>query len=135
MTTGAQGFEIWRVRVSGTLATQVRRDAEMLGLQGCTQIVRAALELLHRSAAEERMARSVEDFYGSGQASLPLGLRRNDAPEPVGMTWVEEQSSSAPQVSKDDHVEDVLRITTDDELVGVPFAFGEAPPPQPERRP
>ncbi len=72
-TTGAS--ETWQARVPHDLAAQLRRDAEMLGLHGRTEIVRAALELLHRRAAEERMARSVDDFYGSDEPPLPVGVR------------------------------------------------------------
>ncbi|MGI8948041.1 MAG: ribbon-helix-helix protein, CopG family [Ornithinimicrobium sp.] len=72
-TTGAS--ETWQARVPHDLAAQLRRDAELLGLQGRTEIVRAALELLHRQAAQERMAQSVEHFYGSEEPPLPVGVR------------------------------------------------------------
>lgn len=47
----------------------------MLGLDGRTEIVKAALELLHRRAAEERMARSVDDYYDDAEPPLPIGVR------------------------------------------------------------
>jgi len=72
-TTGAS--ETWQARIGHDLAAELRRDAELLGLQGRTEIVRAALELLHRRAAEERMARSVDDFYGDDEPPLPVGVR------------------------------------------------------------
>ena len=72
-TTGAS--ETWQTRITHDLAAQLRGDAELLGLDGRTEIVKAALELLHRRAAEERMARSVADFYGEGSAPLPVGVR------------------------------------------------------------
>ena len=78
--------ETWQARIHHDLAAQLRDDAELLGLDGRTQIVRAALDLLHRHAAEERMARSVDDFYGGGDIPLPIGVRpapadkRSDAP-------------------------------------------------------
>ncbi|MGI8651421.1 MAG: hypothetical protein ACR2I7_01335 [Geodermatophilaceae bacterium] len=59
-TTGAT--EVWQARISHDLAAELRADAELLGLKGRTEIVKAALHLIHRRAAEERMARSVEDF-------------------------------------------------------------------------
>lgn len=71
--TGAS--ETWQARISHELAAQVRRDAEVLGLDGRTEIVRAALELLHRRAAEERMARDVDEFYGREEPPLPIGVR------------------------------------------------------------
>ncbi|WP_026818244.1 hypothetical protein [Arthrobacter castelli] len=40
-----------------------------------------ALELLHRRAAEERMARSVDDFYGNSEPPLPIGVRPASASE------------------------------------------------------
>lgn len=73
-TTGAS--ETWQARIGHDLAAQLRRDAELLGLEGRTEIVRAALELLHRRAAEERMACSVDDFYGEDEPPLPVGVRR-----------------------------------------------------------
>ena len=73
VTTGAS--ETWQARISHDLAAQLRDDAELLGLDGRTEIVRAALELLHRRAAEERMARSVDDFYGDRDVPLPIGAR------------------------------------------------------------
>lgn len=71
----ASRTETWQARISPELAAQLHRDAEVLGLDGRTEIVRAALELLHRRAAEERMARSVDDFYGGAEPPLPVGVR------------------------------------------------------------
>jgi hypothetical protein len=62
------------------MAAQLRRDAELLGLQGRTEIVRVALDLLHRRAAEERMARSVDDFYTDREPPLPIGVRPAKTP-------------------------------------------------------
>jgi hypothetical protein len=76
MTTSAGASETWQARISHDLAAQLRRDAEVPGLGGRTEIVKAALELLHRRAAEERMARSVDDFYGDEQPPLPVGVRQ-----------------------------------------------------------
>ena len=77
-TTGTA--EVWQARSSHDLAAALRDDAELLGLDGRTEIIRAALELLHRHAAEERMARSVDAFYGD-TPPLPIGVRpaRRDA--------------------------------------------------------
>ncbi|WP_324273318.1 hypothetical protein [Blastococcus brunescens] len=75
MTTSTGAFETWQARISHDLAAQLRRDAEILGLDGRTEIVKAALELLHRRAAEERMARSADDFYGDEEPPLPIGVR------------------------------------------------------------
>lgn len=75
MTTTTGTSETWQARISHDLAAQLRDDAELLGLAGRTEIVKAALELLHRRAAEERMARSVADFYGDRSAPLPVGVR------------------------------------------------------------
>jgi mRNA interferase MazF len=56
------------------MAARLRRDAELLGLDGRTEIVEAALELLHRRAAQERTARGVDEFHGNGQPPLPIGV-------------------------------------------------------------
>lgn len=75
MTATTGSSETWQARITHDLAAQLREDAELLGLDGRTEIVKAALELLHRRAAEERMARSVADFYGEGSPPLPVGVR------------------------------------------------------------
>jgi len=79
VTTTIGASETWQARISRELAAQLREDAELLGLDGRTEIVRAALELLHRRAAEERMARSVDAFYNGGEAPLPIGVRSGSA--------------------------------------------------------
>jgi hypothetical protein len=75
MTAVTGASETWQARISRDMAAQLRQDAELLGLQGRTEIVRAALDLLHRRAAEERMARSVDEFYGGSEPPLPIGVR------------------------------------------------------------
>jgi hypothetical protein len=72
--SGASTSEVWQARIGAELAAQLRADAEVLGLAGRTEIVKAALELLHRQAAEHRMAKSVDDFYGGTTPPMPLGV-------------------------------------------------------------
>jgi hypothetical protein len=75
MTTTTGTSETWQARITHELAAQLREDAELLGLDGRTEIVRAALELLHKRAAEERMARSVDSYYAGREPALPIGVR------------------------------------------------------------
>ncbi|MGH3931391.1 MAG: hypothetical protein ACRDTF_15640 [Pseudonocardiaceae bacterium] len=75
-TTGAT--EVWQARIGHELAAQLRADADILGLGGRTDIVKAALHLLHRRAAEERMARSVDEFYRGTEPALPIGVLTAD---------------------------------------------------------
>jgi hypothetical protein len=75
-TVGAS--EVWQARIGRDLAAQLRADAEVLGLDGRTDIVKAALQLLHRHAAEQRMAKSADDFYGDSIPPLPLGVLDGD---------------------------------------------------------
>lgn len=75
MTTTTGASETWQARITHELAAQLRDDAELLGLNGRTEIVKAALELLHKRAAEERMARSVDSFYAGREPALPIGVR------------------------------------------------------------
>jgi hypothetical protein len=82
MTPATGTTEIWQARIGRDLAAQLRHDAAVLGLDGRTEIVKAALELLHRRAAEERMARSVEEFYGDTPPPLPIGVRQQQ-PNPT----------------------------------------------------
>lgn len=72
-TTGAS--ETWQARISHELAARLRDDAELLALEGRTDIVRTALELLHQRAAEQRMAMSVDSFYAGREPDLPIGVR------------------------------------------------------------
>lgn len=74
----AGASEVWQARIGRDLAEQLRADAEVLGLDGRTDIVKAALGLLHRRAAEERMAQSVDEFYGESTPPLPLGVTPAD---------------------------------------------------------
>ncbi|MBV9821962.1 MAG: hypothetical protein JO144_06915 [Actinobacteria bacterium] len=74
----AGSSEVWQARIGGELTKMLRDDAEVLGLQGRTEIVKAALALLHRQAAEERMARSVAEYYGDATPPLPLGVEPAD---------------------------------------------------------
>lgn len=78
MTATTGTTEVWQARIGHDLAAQLRADADVLGLNGRTDIVKAALQLLHRRAAEERMARSVDDFYGDGAPELPIGVMAAD---------------------------------------------------------
>lgn len=66
--------EVWQARIARDFAAELQADAEVLGLGGRTEIVKAALRFLHRRAAEERMARSVDDFYGEKMPPLPIGV-------------------------------------------------------------
>jgi hypothetical protein len=65
---------VWQARIGHELAAQLREDAELLGLKGRTDIVKAGLHLIHRRAAEERMARNVDDFYRDTEPPLPIGV-------------------------------------------------------------
>lgn len=67
--------EVWQARIDRDRARQLMDDAAVLGLRGRSEIMRATLELLHRQAAEERMAQGVRDYYGDEPPPLPLGVR------------------------------------------------------------
>ena len=71
----ADASEVWQARIDRGLAAELRADSVVLGLTSRTDIVKAALELLHRRAAEERMAQSVAKFYGEAAVPLPIGVR------------------------------------------------------------
>jgi hypothetical protein len=73
-TTAVGPTEVWQARIARDQASQLRADAEILGLSGRTDIVKAALELLHRRAAEFSMAKSVDEFYGGATPPLPVGV-------------------------------------------------------------
>lgn len=94
MTSTTRATEVWQARIGHELAAQLREDAELLGLKGRTDIVKAALHMIHRRAAEERMARSVDDFYCDTEPELPIGVLGTgetlDSPErPPGATGLD----------------------------------------------
>lgn len=66
--------ELWQARIGRQFGAQLLDDADVLGLSNRTEIVRAALELLHRHAAEVRMAESIREFYGDEAPPLPTGV-------------------------------------------------------------
>lgn len=68
--------EIWQARIPWAFARDLEDDAVVLGLDGRSEIVRAALAMLHRKAAEQRMARGIEEYYGGQEAPLPDSLTR-----------------------------------------------------------
>lgn len=78
MTATTGSTEVWQARIGHEFAAELRADADVFGLDSRTDIVKAALTLLHRRAAEERMARSVDDFYGGATVPLPIGVLPDD---------------------------------------------------------
>lgn len=79
---------MWQARIGRSLAAQLRADSEVLGLDGQSEIIKAGLELLHRKAAAQRMADSVDEFYGGAEPPLPIGVfaaddDRAEAPQPA----------------------------------------------------
>lgn len=73
--SGSGPSEVWQARIDHDFAAQLRADSVLLGLEGTTEIVKAALALLHQRAAEEAMARGVDEFYGGSDVPLPIGVR------------------------------------------------------------
>lgn len=72
---GMGASEVWQARIDGELAAALREDAKLLGLRTRTEIVKSALELLRVRAAQERMAREVDVFYGGDLPPRPIGVR------------------------------------------------------------
>lgn len=81
MTRSTGATEVWQARIGRGFAEQLQQDAAVLGLDGRTDIVKAGLQLLHRRAAEERMANSVDSFYAGATPPLPIGVLPDDADE------------------------------------------------------
>ncbi|MGH3503982.1 MAG: hypothetical protein ACRDQA_24265 [Nocardioidaceae bacterium] len=86
MTTSTGATEVWQARIGRDFAAQLQQDATVLGLDGRTDIVKAGLQLLHRRAAEERMADSVEAFYAGATPPLPIGVLPDDEDDPAADT-------------------------------------------------
>jgi hypothetical protein len=77
--------QVWQARIGRDLAAELLADAEVLGLNGRTEIVKAGLALLHRRAAEERLARGIKEFYGDAEPPLPIGVL-DEEPAPAATT-------------------------------------------------
>lgn len=83
MAATTETSEVWQARIGPELAAQLREDSVVLGLDSRTDIVKAGLQLLHSRAAEERMARSVDEFYNGANPPLPIGVLAADDAQDV----------------------------------------------------
>jgi hypothetical protein len=72
--TLSPGTQVWQGRVAPELSAKLLEDAKIMGLTSKSEIVRAALELLHRHAAELRMSKGVERYYAGQTPPLPTGV-------------------------------------------------------------
>ena len=61
---------IVQARVNDHVLEQLTADAATLGLDNTSAALREGIELLHRKAAQARLARSYDDFYGGEPAPL-----------------------------------------------------------------
>ena len=61
---------IVQARVSDHILDQLAADAATLGLDSTSAALREGIELLHRKAAQTRLARTYDDFYGGEPAPL-----------------------------------------------------------------
>ena len=52
----------------------VETDAQVLGLEGTSALVREGLRLVHKRARELAMAQEYDRFYGGQQAPAPEGV-------------------------------------------------------------
>ncbi|MGH3519481.1 MAG: ribbon-helix-helix protein, CopG family [Haloechinothrix sp.] len=59
-----------QARLSEERARQLDHDIAALGLKNRSDAVREGLKLLHRRAANARLAREYDDFYGTDQAPI-----------------------------------------------------------------
>lgn len=83
MTDDLGPTEVWQARIPRALAAQLRDDARLLGLGSRTDVVRTALQLLHRHAAEQAMAASVLAFHDGAVPPRPFWLVP-DEDDPAG---------------------------------------------------
>lgn len=83
-TTGTNELRSSRQRSGHELAVQLPANVETMGLKGRSEIVTAALQLLHRQAAEARMARSVDDFCCEARCAWPIGVLGDRLDGPAG---------------------------------------------------
>ena len=62
---------LWQARVPRELAHDLEDDMRVLGLEGQSDTIRAALRLLHVRAREVSVGREYEEFYAGERAPLP----------------------------------------------------------------
>ena len=86
--------EVWQASIGREFAAELLADADVLGLSGRTNIVKAALALLHRNAAKERMAQSVDEFYGDALPPLPIGVMLAEDDPAGGPRMVDDASGT-----------------------------------------
>jgi hypothetical protein len=79
-TTGST--EVCQARIGREFVAQLHADADVLGPHARTDVVKVALALLHRSAAEQRLAHSVDEFYGDDSCRCPSGSCRLRTTQP-----------------------------------------------------
>jgi hypothetical protein len=59
-----------QARVPRETAAHVAADAEILGLEGVSDVIREGLRLVHRRAALVALAQQYDDFYGGEPAPI-----------------------------------------------------------------
>jgi len=59
-----------QARVPRETAVHVAADAEVLGLDGVSDVIREGLRLVHRRAALVGLAQEYDDFYGGEPAPV-----------------------------------------------------------------
>lgn len=64
--------DVWQARVPEKLSEALLVDMGTLGVATKSDLLRLALERLHREAEEVRLAREFDDFYGD--TPPPLGV-------------------------------------------------------------
>jgi hypothetical protein len=63
-----------QVSIDPGLAAELAADAQVLGLDGVSGLVREGVLMVHRRARERDAAAEIAEFYGSQPAPLPDGV-------------------------------------------------------------
>ena len=74
------GTVVLQARVDAEFARELlEHDANVLGLESASHVVREGLRLLHRHAQEQAAAAAYDAFYDGKPAPLPAGVAPGDA--------------------------------------------------------
>jgi len=79
MGSDQRGSVIMQARVRADFAAKLTKDAEILGLDGTSELVREGLRMLHRRAREKAAVAELDRFYGGKIAPLPTGVIADDS--------------------------------------------------------
>jgi hypothetical protein len=78
-TSSPRSTVVIQARIDSEFAEELlARDANILGLDGASELVREGLRLVHRQAQEQALINAYDAFYEGKRAPLPAGVTDTD---------------------------------------------------------